>query len=110
MIERGYLKGFKIGATHLPVQRWQRYEADVNHRWHEMVIVAVTESLDEIKRLEKSVISAFRRYDVRGICVNLVGGHHLCLNRQPGGESLNHGLSPFFLYVVRTKKQFPEPL
>ena len=101
MLERGYVKGFKIGATHLPVQRWQRYKEEIMHRWREMVIVAVTESLDEIKRLETSVISAFRKYNACGICINPVSGHPLCLNRLPGGESLNHGHSPFFLYIVR---------
>ena len=101
MLERGYVKGFKIGATHLLVQRWKRYREEIMHRWREMAIDAVTESLDEIKRLEKSVISAFRRYDTRGILVNGVSGHPLCLNRLPGGESLDHGHSPFFLYIVR---------
>ena len=99
--ERGYVNGFKIGATHLPVQRWKRYKKEFMHRWREMVIVAVTESLDEIKRLETSVISAFRKYNAFGICINPVSGHPLCLNRLPGGESLNHGHSPFFLYIVR---------
>ena len=101
MLERGYVNGFKIGATHLPVQRWKRYKKEFMHRWREMVIVAVTESLDEIKRLETSVISAFRKYNAFGICINPVSGHPLCLNRLPGGESLNHGHSPFFLYIVR---------
>ena len=101
MLKRGYVHGFKVGATHLPLQRWQRYKEEVTHRWREMVVVAVTASLEEIKRLERSVISVFRRYNAQRVCINPVDGHPLCLNRLPGGESLNHGHSPFFLYVVR---------
>jgi hypothetical protein len=44
------------------------------------------------------VIAQFRRYNPRGILVNQ-NGHHLCTNRNPGGEGARAGIPPHFLYL-----------
>ena len=97
MLTVGYIKGFKIGITFVPIWRWQQYKAK---KYKKMILVAVHENSDVIAMLERSLIAVFRKYCPRGILCN-PWGHHLCENRNPGGESAHHGCSPFFCYVCK---------
>ena len=97
MLTAGYIKGFKIGITFVPIWRWHQYKAK-HYKW--MILVAVHDNSDVIAMLERSLIAIFRKYCPQGILRN-PWGHHLCENRNPGGESAHHGCSPFFLYVCR---------
>ena len=97
---RGYIKGFKIGITHLPTERM--YNPRFGYRtfgFGEMILLAAHVDCDIIADLEKGLLVTYRRYNRADQCVN-PHGHALCLNRAPGGESATHGFSPFFVYMV----------
>ena len=64
-----------------------------------MVIVFTSENSDWIAQAEADAIAHHRRLGRGGMLVNPHGDTR-CLNRNPGGESAHHGISPFFLYVV----------
>ena len=82
--ERG-ITGFKFGISFTPYKRFTQYN-DYRHL-KKMVICGVSEEPDRIADLETLAISKFRSDD-------------RCRNIKPGGESSDHGMSPFFLYVV----------
>ena len=88
---------FKIGLTYKPCGRWTWYEDYKS--LNSMVVSYVTDNPDEMKQMEKNMISRYRRLDRNGNLVNPAGDSR-CLNRAPGGESGDHGHSPFFVYVV----------
>ena len=99
-LSRGYVGRFKIGITFQPFQRWCR--APGNYAalgYDEFTILAVHDNADFIKDLETWLLKTYRRYDCRGFLVP-GGGHHLCSNRQPGGESGDHGIAPFCCYLA----------
>jgi hypothetical protein len=82
--ERG-VTDFKFGISFTPHVRFTHY-ADYQHL-KKMVICGVSEQPDRIGYLETLAIRSFR-------C------DHRCRNIKPGGESADHGVSPFFLYAV----------
>ena len=88
---------FKIGLTFKPPCRWSLY-SDYS-RMSLMVVSYITESPDEMGRMEEAMISKFRRWNRKGELCNPLGDAR-CLNRAPGGEGKDHGHSPFFVYVV----------
>ena len=96
----GYILGFKIGITHTPYERFldKRY-GYARLGYKEMVIIGVHDTPQFICELECQLLGRYRRYDRRGVLVNLTG-HPLCWNKAPGGESGNHCISPFFCYMA----------
>jgi hypothetical protein len=89
---------FKIGITYLPAER--KYTYAMYHRPDRIMFFAlVTENHDVMKTQEKLAIDRYRRIDRSGKIVN-ADGHPNCMNRARGGESGDHGSSPFFVYVI----------
>jgi hypothetical protein len=88
---------FKIGLTYKPPCRWSFY--DDYKRMDRMVVSYITDTPDDMGKMEESMISMFRRWNRKGELCN-PNGDSRCLNRAPGGESKDHGHSPFFVYVV----------
>ena len=95
LLTRGYIAGFKIGITYLPFDRGEAYKLE---GYKELRVMAVHDDADRIKDLERRLVAAFRRYGPGGQFVS--DGHCLCRNRNPGGESGDHGLAPFCCYVA----------
>ena len=95
LLTRGYIAGFKIGITYLPFDRGEAYKLE---GYKELRVMAVHDDADRIKYLERRLVAAFRRYGPGGQFVS--DGHCLCRNRNPGGESGDHGLAPFCCYVA----------
>jgi hypothetical protein len=52
-----------------------------------------------MRQHEELALDRYRRIDRSGNIVN-VNGHPNCMNRARGGESGDHGSSPFFVYVI----------
>ena len=79
---------FKIGITHLPLNRWFQplygYKAEGFHR---ITFIYVSENSDDTADMEKALLEVF-------------GNKDRCLNKSAGGESAHHGYSPFFVYVA----------
>ena len=96
LLTRGFIAGFKIGITYLPFERAEAYKLQ---GYKEFRVMAVHDDADRIKTLERRLIDAFRRYGPGGRLFSLYG-HCLCHNRNPGGESGDHGLAPFCCYVA----------
>ena len=96
LLGRGYIAGFKIGITHLPFDRAEAYKLE---GYYQFRVMSVHDDANRITALEQKVIAEFRRYGPGGQLVSL-DGHVLCLNRNPGGESGDHGLAPFCCYVA----------
>ena len=80
----------------MPLHRIQRSDYASMAR---MVSVFTSENSDWIAQAEADAIAHHRRLGRGGVLVNARGDAR-CLNRNPGGESAHHGISPFFLYVV----------
>jgi hypothetical protein len=89
---------FKIGITYIPATR--KYTHRMYHRPDRIMFIAlVTENPDVMKQHEKQALDRYRRIDRSGNIVN-ADGHANCMNRARGGESGEHGSSPFFVYVI----------
>ena len=98
-LDREYLSGFKVGITFTPWDRWSSHRFGYRKfGFTELIIMAASNSSDDIASLETRLIGKWRRLDRRGNFTG--GGHALCLNRAPGGESAHHGVSPFFVYLA----------
>ena len=99
-LQRGYVRGFKIGLTMDPIYRFRNQAFGYcTQGYHTMVILSVHDDAQRIADLETSLLQVFRRYDRRGYCVN-PAGHRLCRNRAPGGENAFGGIAPFFCYLA----------
>ena len=99
-LQRGYVRGFKIGLTMDPIYRFRNQAFGYcTQGYHTMVILSVHDDAQRIADLETSLLQVFRRYDRQGRCVN-PDGHPLCRNRAPGGENAFGGIAPFFCYLA----------
>ena len=106
ILEKGYVKAFKVGLTFKPLLRFRsRSYGYAGRGWSSMVLIAVSDQPDLIAELERNLITHYRRHDRRGFMVN-ANGHVLCANKAPGGEGAFHGISPFFLYVVLQRPKY----
>ena len=95
----GYVKAFKIGITHQPVQRFRNEGYGyVTRKYSELCIVATSDNPFFIAQCEIELLTTYRRHDHNG-CVN-IHGHPLCQNRKPGGEGAFHGRAPFCCYMA----------
>ena len=95
----GYIEKFKVGISHEPVRRYRDpsygYAKD---GYHALIILVVSDMPDFVMTVERALIRVYRRYDRAGHVTN-AGGHPLCANRAEGGESGEHGISPFCCYL-----------
>ena len=99
----GFVRGFKIGITHLPYKRFDRVDYNL---FTEFMVLCVHDDPAVIAGLEVSVLTVFRRYDLRGQLVN-ADGHVLCENRHSGGQGAYHGVAPFCLYLALRHSRRP---
>jgi hypothetical protein len=80
---------FKIGITHLPLQRWNKYFLE--EHFSNITFIYISEDWHFPAFLEASLIFILKdRF--RG-----------CQNYLPGGESASHGSPPFFTYIVHRR-------
>ena len=63
-----------------------------------MLLALATESPDVMKQHEEQALDRYHWSDQSGSIVN-ADGHTNYMNRARGGESGDHGSSPFFVYV-----------
>ena len=77
---------FKFGHTHVPLQRWKRFQRDRQYP-KRLSFVWVSEDVDETSKLEAELVEAFK-HDSR------------CLNFREGGGYTDFGFSPFFVYIA----------
>ena len=100
LLSGGYIAGFKVGITHCPTWRFQNPQYGYQKSgYHEMHILAVSDNPRLIAHMEILLIAHYRRYDKQGNFIH-ADGHMLCDNRNPGGESSEHGVPPFTCYVA----------
>ena len=110
VLEAGYVRCFKVGLTHKPVERYRNelygYET---LKYSELIILICSDNAGFIARAETLLLSTYRRYNTNDQCIN-TSGHALCKNRKPGGEGAYHGEPPYFVYLaIRRPNNTPSP-
>ena len=91
-----HFRRFKVGHTHVPLNRWVRFLRD-NQRPARLLFFFVSEDNRESGGLETQLVQGF----------HVAPRDWRCMNIRPGGELVDLGPPPYFVYLAhgRIRKQ-----
>ena len=105
-LEKGYVKGFKVGITSDILRRWDHdpslQDALRGYKqmgFHQMNVLLSARQTGVVGTIETRLLDKYRTYDYERK-VNRQKGDHRCLNQRKGGENADFGQGPYFVYVV----------